>query len=412
MMKRFNAIEYLAIDIANQYGLDKETFESRIRWVRMNQGNLEDLTKDAETPMLYSKAVAHFRKALKGLPTGHTVALDSVCSGLQLMSVLTGCESGCHMSGLIDPDKRMDAYTEVTRYMDQLLQGNVNVLRSDAKQAVMTSLYGSMAKPREIFGDGTPEYKAFYEVLQTKAKGAYWLLGVLKQVWQSTAYAHSWVLPDGYQAFIPNMVKQEARVNVSELDYTMSVISYENEPQEKGISLPANVIHSVDAYLLRSLVRRCNYDPKVIRRASDLIEARLIEYGLSNNEPDGETDPGLEKYIELWRKNQIADVVILPHITASNVWQIPGVLLKQLSAIIETMLKHEPFELITVHDSFACHPNHCNQVRYWYKEILADMADSTVLAAILSQIINKDAVVTKINPGLADKIRQSNYGLS
>ena len=34
------------------------------------------------------------RKTLQGLPTGHAVALTLVLQGLQLMSVLTGCESG------------------------------------------------------------------------------------------------------------------------------------------------------------------------------------------------------------------------------------------------------------------------------------------------------------------------------
>ena len=79
--KQFSGIEYLAIDIANAYGLDKETFENRIDWVKQNQDRLETYTDFAEDKYLYAKSVNHFRKALKGLPTGHTVALDSVCSG-------------------------------------------------------------------------------------------------------------------------------------------------------------------------------------------------------------------------------------------------------------------------------------------------------------------------------------------
>ena len=77
----FSGIEYLTIDISNHYGLDKETFENRIDWVKQNQDRLETYTDFAEDKYLYAKAVNHFRKALKGLPTGHTVALDSVCSG-------------------------------------------------------------------------------------------------------------------------------------------------------------------------------------------------------------------------------------------------------------------------------------------------------------------------------------------
>lgn len=74
-------MDYIAIDISNQYGLDKLTFEERIQWVRTHVDTLEQLTEQAEEPHLYWKAVNAFRKALKGLPVGHTVALDAVCSG-------------------------------------------------------------------------------------------------------------------------------------------------------------------------------------------------------------------------------------------------------------------------------------------------------------------------------------------
>ena len=87
-MKKFTAVEYLAIDIANHAGLDKETFENRIQWVKDNQDALESV--QAEEPYLYQKAVKAFRNALKGLPIGHTVTLDSVASGMQLMSVRNG----------------------------------------------------------------------------------------------------------------------------------------------------------------------------------------------------------------------------------------------------------------------------------------------------------------------------------
>lgn len=149
-MKTFTAIEYLAIDIANQFGNDvdvgfrgdKDEFENRIQWVRNNFKVLEQRATEAEEPLLYSKAVMAFRKALKGLPIGHSVALDAVCSGMQLMSALTGCHKGALITGLIDPNVRYDAYTEVTGEMNLILKrlnmDTVQVSRKDAKDAVMT----------------------------------------------------------------------------------------------------------------------------------------------------------------------------------------------------------------------------------------------------------------------------------
>ena len=245
MFKTYSGLEYLAIDVANAYGLDKETFEKRIQWVKTNQQDLENFSVLADEPHLFNKAVAHLRKALKGLPSGHAVALDSCASGLQLMSVMTGCKSGCYMTGLIDPDKRMDAYTLITGHMnDRLGSASVVVSRPDAKDAVMKTLYGSKKEPRVIFGDKSPAYNAFYEVLEDKCKGAYRLLNVLISAWDSKKDFNHWVLPDGFNAYVPVMQSQVNRVKVEELEYTMSVQTWLNQPLDYSVSLAANVVHS------------------------------------------------------------------------------------------------------------------------------------------------------------------------
>ena len=46
-MKEFNPMQYLAIDIGNQWGLDKLNFEDRIDWVKANEKYLEDYQDQA-----------------------------------------------------------------------------------------------------------------------------------------------------------------------------------------------------------------------------------------------------------------------------------------------------------------------------------------------------------------------------
>ena len=407
MFKQYTAIEYMAIDVANHFGLDKLEFEDRIQWVKTNQDCLESLADKAEDKPLYVKSVNHFRKALRGLPTGHTVALDSCASGLQLMSVLTGCESGAYMTGLVDPNKRMDAYSKVTEYMSQLLDENIEVPRKDAKQALMTSLYGSMAKPKEIFGKGTPAYKAFYEVLSTKCKGAYALLRILLNAWDSSKEYNHWVLPDGYNAYIPVMQSITDRMKIEELNYTMSVQTWVNKPMDFSLSICANAIHSVDAYVLRTLVRHVNYSVKQVKKTIGLIEEALLsEYVAPEHIVEEAVMP-----IHLYVKTGIADIVCIQHIE-KIIHQLPHSMLRKLLHTLKTMLQHEPFEVITVHDSFACHANHCNTLRYWYKEILSEIAESTLLNHLLTQIYGEECNFKKINPNLASLIRNSNYGLS
>lgn len=137
-MLRYTGFEYLLIDVANHFGMDKELFETRIQWGRDNLDTLESLTAQAESPLLFAKAVMAIRKAQLKVPTGHLVAMDACCSGLQIMSAVTGCISGARATGLVDPNRRADAYTEQTSRMQGILGSNFNVSRKDAKNALMT----------------------------------------------------------------------------------------------------------------------------------------------------------------------------------------------------------------------------------------------------------------------------------
>ena len=138
-MISFTGYEYILIDIANAFGLDKLLFEERIQWAKDNLNSLEAMADQAETKPLFLKGVMALRKAQAGLPTGHVVGFDACCSGIQIMSALTGCVAGATATGLVDPNVRADAYSKTTEVMDGLLGGvGVTVSREDAKQALMT----------------------------------------------------------------------------------------------------------------------------------------------------------------------------------------------------------------------------------------------------------------------------------
>lgn len=234
MFKEFTPIQWQAVEVANNFGHDKLTYEERIEWVKQNLDDLETM-ENPDEPELYNRAVRGLRLAQQGIPTGHTVALDAVCSGLQVMSVLMGCESGCSITGLIHQDVRSDAYTAITDNMNTMAP--VNVSRKDAKNAVMTALYGSVKVPKDIFGEELLE--VFYTALRNEAPGAVQLLELLRGAWNPDADYHNWELPDGHLAVVPVTEMVEKRVHVTELKYTPVILLEEVKPQEKGISLIA-----------------------------------------------------------------------------------------------------------------------------------------------------------------------------
>lgn len=355
-MKFFTAWEYLCIDVANAWGLDKKLFEERIEWAQAHLDKLESLTDQAETKPLYQKAVMAIRKVQQGKPTGHMVGLDASCSGLQLMSAMTGCWKGAEATNLVNPDVRNDAYSMCTENMNKSLAAqflSVRVPRAKAKQALMTCLYGSKAKPIEIFGEDTPELKAFYDATIKLAPGAWELLQDLKAAWQPYALEHEWILPDGFHARVKVMEKQETRVEVDELDSSFTYIYYVNQGQKKGISLVANTVHSTDAFVLREMHRRCNYDPLVLFFAK---EALLQEQALRNQDitdaipVDKETSHKLTYYIERYEATEQPSAAILPFIQDGRDTQyLSDDHLAKLVRMTEQMDQHKAFPLVTVH---------------------------------------------------------------
>jgi hypothetical protein len=411
-MTHYTGWQWLLIDAATQFGHDKLTFEERIAWANGALPVLEDLISEAETKPLYVKAVQAIRKAQQGLPTGHLVGVDGTCSGIQMMSVLTGCIAGARSTGLVDPNVRADAYTACTEAMNEILGGGLEVARSDAKQALMTSFYGSKAQPKSLFGEETPELEAFYQAAQTIAPGAWELLQDLLASWKPYALQHCWVLPDGFDARIKVMTKKEARIEVDELDHaTFTYEFYENQGQKSGLANAANLVHSVDAYVLRSMHRRCNYDREMVEQVALVLETELLDRLLGAKREAGMPSGKAGYYFEHYLRSGVPDVTVLPFLTPENVQQLTRKHLEALSTIVNGMLQYKPFELVTIHDEFKAHPNNINWVRYQYKEILAELADSNLLDDLLSQLHGVPGTFKKLSNNLGELIRESAYGL-
>jgi len=408
-MQEFTAFQYLAIDIAGHYGLDKLTFMDRLAWFKQNHKDLESLADQAEDKPLFVKSVQVLRDVQLGRATGHMVSLDAICSGISLMSALTGCTAGAKATGLIDTGTRPDAYTLVTNEMNRLLQAegraSITVSRAEAKTAVMCSAYGSRAEPEKAFGENLDIY---YMAAMNIAPGAFELMPELINTWQPKALDHSWTMPDGFEVFIPVMQTRETTIKVDELDGAGLTVRYkENLPSKFGLANAANLTHSVDSLVMRNMVRRCSYN---LVQTSE-VSLWLEEYLLLGSAPEALEDPLLIKYVTLAEQSQFVDPVVIPYINETNVYQLPHWYARKLSRLLDMMLDHKPFDLITIHDAWKASPVNCNRVRYWYKEILSEIAESDMLAYLLTSLTGNKVTVEK-EADIADLIRESEYCLS
>lgn len=114
----FTGLDMLKIDIANTYGMDKQPFSERIKWVsKYKVSTLLHKVSEASEPLLYKKAVLAYQSALEGLPIGHNMFMDATASGLQIMACLSNCQSTGIATNLVYNGKRNDPYTLVADEM-------------------------------------------------------------------------------------------------------------------------------------------------------------------------------------------------------------------------------------------------------------------------------------------------------
>lgn len=414
---QYTPFQWICIDIANQAGYDKKTFEERCKWTLDNFRRLTVLATPQKERPLYVKGVMALFEACRGIASGHMVGWDATCSGMSIMSVLTKCFKGCLATNLIDPNVRNDAYTMVTNAASDHLGGGLAVSRDDAKNATMTALYGSQAEPKKIFGEDTAELAAFYQGLADIAPGAVELLGDLKLAWQAFALAHSWDLPDCFRAHIKVMVDMEARIVLEELD-DMSFTHYYkvNEGTERDLKLVANVTHSFDAYLLRSLVRHCNYNEAKVTKALALLKQELGARAANKRcEQDlAEASSTGERLVARWGACKVPDARLLDYMTYDVATYMDTKHIEQMIRIAGEMLAHKPFPVVTVHDEFKCHPNNVNQMRFHYVSVLADLARGWALEDVYQQITGLTPYYEGAMDGeaLATLILKSNYAIS
>ena len=252
-MQQFTGTQYLSIDIANCFGLDRLNWNDRLLWFHKHEPELEDLSPQAKHPIMYRKAVRAMRAVQKGQATNHIMGLDATASGLQIMASISGCHETARAVNLINTGKREDVYDAVCSHMNGI--PGVKTDRDVVKKPVLTVFYGSTATPKEVFGDG-PALTAFYSTLKTRLCGAYELLGIMQSYWNTKAEYHTWKLPDGHTARVPVTQVVDRTIEIDEWDHIRFV--YRTEviaPKEKSRSLPANITHSIDGWITRQMIQ-------------------------------------------------------------------------------------------------------------------------------------------------------------
>lgn len=396
----FTGKEYLKIDIANNFGHDKLLWDQRIAWFDENEHQLHDLVKQAEEPALFYAGILAWENAKAGKPSGYPISLDATCSGIQILAALACDRKAAEICNVVDTGAREDAYTSIYQDMVNKLGDTAKIDRKHTKKAIMTSFYGSTAQPKNVFGEGQL-LNLFYETLMEQAPGAWEINETMLAIWDETRLEYDWVLPDNFHVKIKVMGQVTETVHF--LNEPFEVSYHENMPIKGGRSLGANGTHSIDGMGVREMERRCNYNPTQIRELSNLLAIGVK--GRSHNRPQDKLVSILWDHYE---QSGFLSARILSYLDINNLGLVDHGPIKALIA----SLPKKPFEVISVHDCFRCLPNYGNDLRQQYNNFLAEIAESNLLSYLVSQIVKRPVTAGKLDPTLAQDIRQANYALS
>ena len=396
-MKYFTASEYLMIDIANNYGLDKLNWEDRIKFVKDNEPELENMSKPAN-PCLYYTAVQAYRDYQQGKAIGYPISLDSTSSGLQWLAVLTGDIAAAKLCNVYNTGKREDSYTIIYNKFKELA-GESHYKRDNIKQAIMTSLYGSKKVPKDLFGE---QYYIFENLMGVLAPKCWELNKYLLDNWDSSVDEYNWVMPDNFHVTME--VEDKVKDTFTFLGTKEEFHHYEKRPISKGKALGANLTHSVDSFALREIVTRCSIS---IKRKTELIDLLDSDHSVNKDDPEYHLISDLIKH---YRTSGILSSRVLLHLNTSTIGLFKSKELDELSHLITTLPK-KPFKIITIHDSFRVHPNYGNDIREQYIFVMSKIAKSNLLTTLLQSIFGPDISYQKEYLDLDKDILESEYAI-
>lgn len=239
--------------------------------------------------------------------------------------------------------------------------------------------------------------------------------------WDEDALEHSWELPDGYE--IHQVITQDTfsrdmltgqyiypakRVEITlngkqrGIDCRWSKIGKRNKKESGTRSIGANLIHSLDAFLMREIVRRCKQDFNI--KPEDFKE--VIESGFSINVSDVKA----ADIYNMFRETNVVSLNILNHLHVGDT--LPSDYYEAICRIIDT-LPEEGFDIRPIHDEFACLPRHANSMRRQFNHLISELYQSNMLQYFCKQFELLDIKpMEDVKPEVVEQILEADYLLS
>ena len=276
----FTPMEYIKIDLGNALGFDKATYKDRItraeQFVTAVESNgLNKMLSMCHEDPYQARNAYH---AIVNEDYEHVVGLDAINQALQLYGVVTGDLATASLASL-GVNKRTDAYQLLANALNDSI-GTTVFTRDNCKKALMITLYGSqngtdkilehmkvsdsmeLAKQiglTDVYEEWlTDEFNLAMKSIAPKAMEA---MEVLQELNQADVGTYNWVMPDGFKVKYDVKSTQQVELKTTSrggINFTYHGSHKVYAPSEFNRGMSPNIIHSIDGYVARCMVRRSN----------------------------------------------------------------------------------------------------------------------------------------------------------
>ena len=282
-------VAWLAIHVANCFGVDKVSLAERIHWTLNNQASVLQVCEDplsnrwwteADQPWLFLAACYEWAGYVeKGVDfvTHLPVSVDGSCNGLQHYSAMLRDPVGGEATNLVPMDTPQDIYgrvANVTVAKDPTLNGIVT--RSVAKRPVMVLPYGgTLASCKDYVRAALREgghtfdkeredqiamlvWNSIGDVVVAAKEGMAYLRKLASAMSKKKEHV-SWVTPSGWPVLQQYFDLKKGLVNIKSYGKRVQFVFHEPkldtvDGRRSGQGLPPNFVHSLDAAALVGMV--------------------------------------------------------------------------------------------------------------------------------------------------------------
>jgi hypothetical protein len=349
-------LEWLHMDVARSYGLDKATWAERLQWSLSNP----TLQQGAKEPFSYRSAHEALQKALRGEPVDHLVSVDATASGIQCLALMAQDGESARKVNL-GSDRVYNIYREVQQEFPKDYEA--------VKQATMTHFYESVMTPLQLFGD---DYPKFLEAMKKAMPGPTVIRDAIASCMTCQDH-YSWEMMDGYPVYMEVTAPVECSMDIGQ-GHNITWMEHRKAPvATKGLT--ANVTHSLDALVLREVLRRTHCPYEWYHKETPFEELR-------------EKDILLMQAILRYNRTKFFSFEFLDHVDQLNQHLVPA----EMREGVEARATADCMYIQPIHDCYRVKANDASKLFTIVREVMADLAYAKTAEWILPQLGYKGVI--------------------